>query len=150
MTIKSLTELADEMRSVAAGTGQPSPLPEPKLHMYLIVRGDLEDVTGGLIPTGKLMGQAGHGFCTALIQVIERNGLVARYYADNQPKIVLKVKNLHALLRAETECKEAGLNHFLVTDAGHTIFKEPTQTCLAIGPCYKSELPKFISRMQLF
>ena len=123
---------------------------ETELRMYLVVRGDIE------MPLGKALGQAGHGFCTALIQLMVPDGpfipdqeLVARYYKDNQPKIVVKCKNLAALLRAEQECKDANINYFLVTDAGRTHFPEPTVTCMAIGPCHRSQLPKFIERMQL-
>jgi PTH2 family peptidyl-tRNA hydrolase len=118
---------------------------ELELRMYLVVRGDLiEDVN---LVFGKFLGQAGHAFGTAMRQADSE--IIERYYADNQPKIVIKCKNLAALTRAETECKEFGLNCFVVTDAARTIFSEPTQTCMAIGPCYREDLPKFVQKMQL-
>lgn len=112
-----------------------------ELRMYLIVRGDIE------MPLGKAMGQAGHAFSTVLINTDK--DLVRKYYDDNQTKIVLKCKNLLSLERAHEECLNLNLPCFLVTDAGRTIFPEPTKTCMAIGPCYKTDLPKFIQKMQL-
>ena len=116
-----------------------------ELRMYLIVRGDIE------IPAGKLAGQAGHGFATAMMLHLNKYpDEVNTYYIQNQTKIVLRCKNLDALLRAKNEVLNAELTHFLVTDAAHTVFAEPTITCMAIGPCYREDLPKFISKMQLY
>jgi len=113
-----------------------------ELRMYLVVRGDLD------MPVGKAMAQAGHAFCTALMNAMKDHPeVVAEYYKHNQPKIVVKCKNSEALRRAENEC--AHLVHYLVTDAGRTFFAEPTMTCMAIGPCYREDLPNFVQRMQL-
>ena len=115
-----------------------------ELRMYLVVRGDIT------MSIGKAMGQAGHAFATALWQADHNSpDCVKRYYADDQPKIVVKCKNLNALLRAHHECLDKGLNCFLVTDAARTVFSEPTQTCFAVGPCYRTSLPAFILKMQL-
>jgi PTH2 family peptidyl-tRNA hydrolase len=115
-----------------------------ELRMYLVWRNDLA------IPFGKALGQSGHAFVSAVI-IADRHDrdLVDLYLLHSQPKIVVKCKNLDALLRAKTECDAIEMNCYLVTDAGRTVFPEPTVTCLAIGPCYRDELPKFIRRMQL-
>ena len=113
----------------------------PELKMWLLVREDLE------ISKGKLAGQSGHAFMSAILQV--SRDLVDRYLADNQPKIVVRVKNLDALLRSERECQEIGLNHALITDAGRTEFPEPTKTVMAVGPCYRDELPRYLQRLRL-
>ena len=117
---------------------------ESELRMYLVVRDDLN------LPLGKAMGQAGHAFATALINLYKKcPEKVNQYYQCNQPKIIVKCKNETALLRTEQECINLKLNYFLVIDAAKTIFTEPTKTCIAIGPCTRKELPKYIQKMQL-
>ena len=111
--------------------------------MYCLVRGDLD------IPVGKWMVQASHAFMGAF--TANSNKFVCdEYFNNSQPKIVLKAKNESMLKRAEKECLESNINCYLVTDAGRTIFNEPTVTCLGIGPVLKKDLPKFISKLQLF
>jgi peptidyl-tRNA hydrolase len=125
------------------------------LRMYLIVRGDLDEVSNGALNAGKLMGQAGHAFSGALFQIRDAvlpNGksVANQYFQDNSTKIVVKCKNLAALDRAEIECRALGLNICSVTDAAHTVFASPTKTCVAVGPCYRNQLPKFVQKMQLY
>lgn len=131
---------------------------DTELRMYCLMRGDLE------APDGKLMVQSGHAFVNALeaartgkwvqpnVSASSRqlmgNAIVREYLEFSQPKIVLKAKNEAALRRAADECQQAGIAHYLVTDEGRTVFLEPTVTCLGIGPVLKSNLSKFIQRMQ--
>jgi len=49
-------------------------------------------------------------------------------------KVVLKVNSEKELLDLEQACKDAGLEVYLIQDAGYTEFGEPTYTCLSIGP----------------
>lgn len=115
-----------------------------ELRMVLIVRQDL------LMGIGKAMGQAGHAFTMTLLLAQERiPEVVEDYLTDAQPKIVVGCKNLAALLRAQDECRDAGLVCVLVRDAGRTVFPEPTDTCMGIGPCRRIDLPKFVQRMRL-
>ena len=119
---------------------------EWELRLYCLVRTDIE------IPVGKLTAQTGHAYCTVIFNAI-RDGdrdQVQKYFDNDQPKITLRAKNLASIERAARECKEAGINHFVVTDAGRTVFNEPTVTCMGIGPVQKGELPKFVQRMQLY
>lgn len=114
---------------------------ETELRIYCVMRTDLK------APHGKLIGQAMHAAvgCISHCHEIE----IGDYIASGQPKIVKKAKNLHALLRAERECQEAFLPHYLVTDEARTVFPEPTITCLGIGPVLHASLPKYIRKMQL-
>ena len=49
-------------------------------------------------------------------------------------KIVVSVNSETELLEIEKKAKEKGLPVALIQDCGKTEFKEPTYTCLAIGP----------------
>lgn len=117
-----------------------------ELKMWLVVRDDLE------IPKGKLAGQSGHAFegiTRICLGTTGWNEIYRQYVEDNTPKIVVKCKNLAALERAEIECVGAGILTYKVTDAGRTVFPEPTITVLAIGPTHFENLPKFVQRFQL-
>lgn len=113
-----------------------------ELRLYCIMRSDLN------APVGKLMAQAGHAFVGCVVNCPQK--ILIDYINDgSQPKIVLKAKNERVLHRATNECKELGIPCYLVTDAGRTVFTEPTVTCLGIGPVAKQDLPKFITKLQL-
>lgn len=118
-----------------------------ELKMWLVVRGDLE------IPAPKLAGQSGHAFERLTSLIYETGGKLLetyqQYVRDNTPKIVVRCKNLAAMDRAKEECDAVGIANYRIVDAGRTVFSEPTPTVLALGPCYRSELPKFVERFQL-
>lgn len=122
-----------------------------ELRIYVILRTDIE------IPKGKAFAQVGHAVLGTAITVAHQNPKLLEEYMghgdasvvdEGQAKIVLrgKEKDLH---RAATELKELGIPYALIQDAGRTVFPEPTFTCIGIGPVRKSELPKFIQRLQL-
>lgn len=118
-----------------------------ELKMWLVVRSDID------IPKGKLAGQSGHAFERLTARIFRTGGQTLedyeQYERDNTPKITVTCKNLAALDRAERECEEAGILTYKVTDAGRTVFNEPTVTVLSLGPAYRHELPKFVQRFQL-
>lgn len=60
-----------------------------------------------------------------------------------------RVTNEGELLSCVDACKAAGLVA-VVKDAAHTVFPEPTWTVGAVGPCYRTDLPKKVLRLQLF
>lgn len=116
-----------------------------ELRIYCLMRTDIE------IPIGKMMAQSGHAFASIVnINMLQNNSNITYYMNHDQPKIVLKCKNLHYLERAKQECDDKKICNALIIDAGRTVFKEPTVTCLGIGPISFNNLPKFIQRMQLF
>lgn len=102
------------------------------------------------MPLGKAVTQGGHGVDMVLEQAeMLRPDTLLRYRASGRPKITCKVKNITAMTRCLDECLAAGLPAALVTDAGRTVFPEPTVTVFAVGPCLFSELPRFVQRLQL-
>jgi len=122
-----------------------SQIGESELRMWLFVRKDLP------MPPGKLAAQAGHGFGTCIWIALQKSpDLVGRYMAEAQGKIVVAARNEDELLKAVEACREAGLPAVAVKDAAHTVFSEPTWTVGAVGPCYRHELPKKVSRLRLF
>lgn len=129
-----------------------APEPVEELRIYILVRNDIT------MPLGKAFAQVGHavlGTVEAARRVDPRR--VAAYLGEGDlalieqghAKIALRGKEKD-LLRAAKELAEAGLPHALIRDAGRTVFAEPTLTCLGIGPVRKSELPKFVQRLQLY
>lgn len=98
--------------------------------IYIIVREDLG------MPMGKAMGQAAHAAEGTLLnsQALAPLAVQAYLNTSGRKKIVLRVKSLAKLLSVQAKASEAGLVHHLVTDAAHTVFTEPTLTCLGIGP----------------
>lgn len=114
--------------------------------IWIAVRKDLE------IPPGKLAVQISHAVAVLIWRAAQYESyrvIMYNYMTNGQPKIVLGVKNQHALERMEDECGSICLNHALITDSGRTVFSEPTITVCGVGPCFPSELPRFVQRMQL-
>lgn len=103
--------------------------------LYIIVREDLG------MPIGKAMGQSAHASEGTLFKCQTMFPEVYDGYMNtgNRKKIVLRIKSLEKLLNIQGKAVQAGLVHHLVTDAGHTIFAEPTITCLGIGPIDSSD-----------
>jgi PTH2 family peptidyl-tRNA hydrolase len=117
---------------------------DTEIRLYCIMRDDID------IPIGKMLAQAGHAFVSVLEAANETNrAVVVDYFANAQPKIALR-GNLNAVKRAAGECRQAGIPHYVVTDAGRTVFPEATVTCIGIGPVDRASLPKFVARLRLF
>lgn len=123
-----------------------------ELRVYIVVRNDIE------MPLGKAFAQVGHavlGTVEAARKADPRR--VAEYLGEGDfalideghAKIALRGKEKD-LRRAAAELAEAGIPHALIQDAGRTVFAEPTLTCLGVGPVRKSELPKFVQKLQLY
>lgn len=101
---------------------------------------------------GKCASQAGHAYLGAFLEAQQSRPEIADAYCTDLPgtKVCLQAGLSH-LLRAKDELEQAGLPVFLVVDSGCPNFFDgrPTITALGFGPAVKSELPKFINRLQL-
>ncbi len=64
-------------------------------------------------------------------------------------KICVSVDSLEHLCLIYKEAQEAELPVALIKDAGLTEFKEPTYTCLAIGPAEASRIDKITGSLKL-
>lgn len=119
-----------------------------ELKKYCVFRGDIVEQ----ISIGKICAQVGHAFEWLSVGEDTKKyaSVLEQYHATTStPKIVLKAKNLDALLRAKKECEDLGIQVVLIEDEGRTIFSEPTITCLGIGPVKREDLPKFVQKMRM-
>lgn len=64
-------------------------------------------------------------------------------------KICVRVDSLAALTEIYDKARAAGVEAHLVTDSGKTEFKEPTVTCLALGPDYVDNLDPLTGHLKL-
>lgn len=141
---------------------------EDKAKMVIVMRKDLK------CPKGKYCSQASHAAVGAVIQAIfgerltedsfyERlhnfgiNGIPAvdkatkDWLSGEFTKITVAVDSLEALEEIEKKALDMGLNVCKITDNGHTCFDGvPTVTCLAIGPCYSSQVDPITKDLKLF
>ena len=98
----------------------------------ILVRSDLK------MPKGKLAAQVAHAAIEAALRA-DKN-IMQNWRQNGMTKIVLKVKNLKELHRYLQLAKDAGIATALITDAGRTVFNEPTVTCLGIGPAEEEDI----------
>ena len=106
-----------------------------KLRIVVIYRADLPEMT-----PGKAEIQYGHATASVLYKAMLRDPeRVARYMAENQVKVSLEVATLDDLLKIEKKANARGVVNELITDAAFTVFKEPTTTCIGLGPMSKTD-----------
>lgn len=105
----------------------------PTRKLYCIVSREALAKMGG--NRGKMMAQAGHGFCHAVWDAERRFPEDAWAYRASQHayKITLAVDTEEDLMRLQ-DAYQGVCGVSLVKDAGFTVFKEPTVTVLGVGP----------------
>ena len=107
----------------------------------IVVRQDLK------MPKGKLASQCSHA---AVESVLKSNkNLVEKWRAQGMPKIILKVKDLKELIVIKAKASKNKLTSALITDGARTFFKEPTVTCLAIGPDLEEKIDKITGNLKM-
>lgn len=131
----------------------------------IVVRKDLK------MNPGKLAAQVAHASMGAILsqgEVIEKkdaSGQVAvrefRMDVMHQPalnhwlflgsftKVCVAVHSEAELLEIYERVRHV-LPHALIKDSGRTVFKEPTYTCLAIGPATIESVDKFTGDLKLY
>lgn len=108
-----------------------------KPKQIIIVRKDLN------MRKGKMIAQGAHASCNVVIaQLSEFRGIKSQAEAfgiwleSGATKICVSVNSEQELLDLYKKAQETNLLCSLVQDLGHTEFKEPTYTAVAIGPDY--------------
>lgn len=111
------------------------------MKQVILVRLDLN------MPKGKLAVQCAH----ASVESVHNSAknIISDWKSQGSKKIVLKVKDLNELLDYEKKAKRMGLKTALITDAGRTVFTEPTITCLAIGPDSEEKIDKITGKLKM-
>ena len=111
------------------------------MKQVILVRNDLK------MPKGKLSAQVSHSSVEAVLKSDKDN--VKEWRKEGMMKIILRVDSEKELLKYNQEAKDSGLITSLITDAGKTFFKEPTRTCLAIGPDKDEKIDKITGKLKL-
>ena len=96
------------------------------IKQVILVRQDLN------MPKGKLAVQVAHASVDSVLK--SKKKVVKLWKSQGMKKICLKVKDLDELYKFVNLAQEQALQTAVITDAGKTVFKEPTTTCVAIGP----------------
>jgi len=116
--------------------------------MVLIVRQDLG------MGVGKIAAQVGHAVLGAYQNILESQDIkhkeaLYNWEENGQAKIVLKIKNKEEILEVTRKAKQAGLNHYLVADAGRTQIEPGSLTVLAVGPASSADLDPVTGHLKL-
>lgn len=128
-----------------------------KVKQVIVVRKDLD------MPAGKLAAQVAHASTGAFLKHFNHSTTKFEakdhksYHENVHPwltheftKICVKVNSEAELLEIYQTCIDAKLPCALIKDAGHTVFDQPTLTCLGIGPFQSEELDKVTSHLKLY
>jgi len=110
--------------------------------MVIVVRNDLN------MRKGKLGAQCGHSIQYALMK--RKDPMMRTWLADGlSTKIVVGCKDEAELNGLMEQAFNANIPVHKVVDVGKTEFKEPTTTCIAIGPAVCSEIDKITGHLKL-
>jgi peptidyl-tRNA hydrolase len=134
-----------------------------KVKMYCIFAKESVDKINGV--RGKMCTQAGHAYLHSfwdatrlsvlndfdmdLIQEKKMAQAVAYKNSDRAYKITLIVDTVEELVALQEKYKDI-CGTSLVTDAGFTVFNEPTTTCLGIGPISEENIGDDIKNLKVF
>lgn len=111
------------------------------MKQVILIRQDLK------LPKGKLAVQASHSSVEAVQK--SSKAVLSKWRAEGSKKVVLKVKDLDELMEYKQQAENLNLKTALITDAAKTFFKEPTITCLAIGPDKDEKIDKVTGKLKM-
>ena len=90
---------------------------------------------------GKAAAQSGHATLGAYRRAMRLcPNAVRDWLRIGQMKITVKCPTVSELLELKDRCSAAGLNTYLIRDAGHTEIEPGSQTVLAVGPAPASAM----------
>ena len=99
------------------------------------------------LPKGKLAAQVTHAAVQGFINA--STGAKSRWLKAGMPKVVLRAESENELFELESRASSDGLPVALIRDAGHTVVKPGTVTCLAIGPAEDEAIDNITDTMKL-
>jgi len=123
-----------------------------KLKMVIVMRTDLN------MRKGKMIAQGAHAATMPfLVEVVfpdgdlKRRDRLMQWISDSHmTKITLRVGSEEELLDIYNKADDAGLDSYIVTDAGFTEFHGvPTKTCISIGPNLEDEIDLITGQLKL-
>lgn len=112
-----------------------------KYKQVILVRQDLK------LPKGKMAVQVSHASIGSLLKSHKDD--IEKWKKQGMKKIVLKVKDLNELLEYKKQAEDSGLVVSLVEDAGHTVLKPGTISCLGIGPDKEEKIDKITGKLKM-
>jgi len=111
------------------------------MKQVILVRQDLK------MDKGKMSVQVAHASIEAVLKSKKDN--VEEWRNEGMKKVVLKVKDEKELISYLKKAKNNKLTTALITDSAKTFFKEPTITCLAIGPDKEEDIDKITAELKM-
>jgi len=113
----------------------------------IVMRNDLN------MRKGKMCAQAAHASiqCTleSVLYDVGPSKVMVQWLTEGMTKICVRVDSEAELFEIYQQAKNEKLTVHLITDAGLTEFKEPTRTCLAIGPDWADKIDKITGELKL-
>lgn len=102
---------------------------------------------------GKAVAQGCHGSTAFLIDLLLNNKKLSDKHLEwinsGYRKICLAVPTEKEMLDIYNLSKERNIESYLVCDSGKTEFKEPTTTCVCLGPDYDEILNEITGHLTL-
>ena len=107
---------------------------------------------------GKMVSQGCHSSIAFLtrrlqagndIKVKDLSKVEKEWISNGFTKICVRVDSEEDLHKIHAAALADGLESQIIKDHGKTEFKEPTYTCLAIGPDYSSKIDKITGHLKL-
>lgn len=108
----------------------------------ILLRKDLK------MPLGKACVQCAHASVECVMS--SEKEIVAQWRRQGMKKVVLKVKNAQELKEFKDLAKQKGLVAVIITDAGLTVVKPGTTTCLGIGPDEESKIDEVTGELSTY
>jgi PTH2 family peptidyl-tRNA hydrolase len=96
---------------------------------------------------GKLAVQVAHASVEAVLKSDKK--AVSSWRSEGMMKAVLKASGEKELFKYKQMAEDSGMTTALITDAGRTFFKEPTITCLGIGPDEDEKIDELTGKLKL-
>ena len=96
---------------------------------------------------GKLAAQVSHASVEATFKSDKKD--LDKWLKEGMKKVVLKVEDEKELLKYFKLAKQNNLVVVLIKDAGKTVFKKPTNTCVAIGPDEEGKIDKVTGKLKM-
>lgn len=123
-----------------------------KIKMYCIFADESVKKMNGV--RGKLASMSGHAYLHAYWDSLNPekcfiDQVRAYMTSDRAYKITLIVDTVDELKAIQEKYKNICGTH-LVTDAGFTVFKEPTTTCLGLGPISEDKIGDDLKALKTF
>ena len=109
------------------------------MKQVILVRSDLK------MGLGKLSSQVAH----ASLEAALKSDKLKEWKNKGTKKVILKVKDEKELLYYYELAKKNKITNALIKDAAKTFFKEPTITCLAIGPEKEEKIDKITKELKM-